>query len=116
MQITLSLNGNASPAVNYVGWAPCPAQIQAAGMTAGAPVNLVLQNERPAGPGGQVVFWSAHAGQGQNTLALVLPADGTPVTFVVGGKFGNPSVADGDAAIQATDLASGAVLSVTRLM
>ena len=100
MAIELEINDSAAPAVRYVGWAPSPCSIRltpAGG--AAAPLAVVLRN-KPGGAGGQVVFYATPTASPKTTLSLSLPADGAPVSFLVAGKFGKPSAADGDATIQ----------------
>jgi tyrosinase len=114
MRTEVSITGDAGAI--RIGYAPTRFQARLAendGQT--APVDVLLQNRDPAA-GGQVVFYPAAPGSPADTLRLRLPADGTPVEFVVGGGFLRASVADGDAAIQVTDAASGAELSATPLM
>src|SRR5262249_13766668 len=47
---------------------------------------------------------------GTDTLDVVAPGDGTPVSFWVAGKFQSPSVSYGDAVIEVSDKSSGVVL------
>lgn len=115
MRTAITLNGNPSPSANYVSWAPSPAQIRLADPTgATGPVAVTLRNQR-TDVGGQLVFFSALSGTGQDTLQLTLPVDGSPVPFFAAGRFGRASVADKDAAIQVVTSA-GVSLSVTQLM
>ena len=116
MRTDVSINGSTSPAARYISWAPSTCQIRLSD-PAGAPgpVNVRLRNQR-TNVGGQVVFYSARAGVGTPELDLTLPIDGASVSFWIGGKFGNPSIEDRDAAIEVIETASEAVLSMTQLM
>jgi tyrosinase len=78
-----------------------------------APIDVTLQN---AGAGGQLVFDSARTDQGSSTLALALPADGTPVDFWIAGAFQQPSLADGDAVVEAVGTGAAGVLGSKAVM
>jgi tyrosinase len=117
----ITINGNPNPDSNYITWSPVPAQIQL--VDTGGATNILavrLRNQNPS-QGGQVVFFPPFPGPGPgdhgwDEIVLALPHDGTPVPFSVAGKFGRPSVADRDAAIEVVDANTGNVLSVTPLM
>src|SRR5260370_37130035 len=113
MAIEFLINGSADPKARYVAWAPSPCSIQ---LTAGAgvtsPLAVTLRN-KPSASGGKVVFYSRPGAAPSNTLSLTLTL-GTPGSFLVAGKFGNPSVSDGDVSIQA--VAGAAVLAEAALM
>ena len=49
---------------------------------------------------GKVQFRTTATGPATDTLQLQLAANGTPAACFVSGRFGSPSVADGDAAIE----------------
>jgi len=113
MAIQFLINGSASPAARYVTWAPSPCSIQlTAGPGVTSPVSVTLRNKPPAS-GGNVVFYSSATAAAGNTLPLTLTL-GTPVNFLMGGKFGKPSVADGDAIVQV--MAGTTVLAELPLM
>jgi hypothetical protein len=57
---------------------------------ASGPVSVRLRNQR-TDVGGQVVFYSVLSGAGTAELDLILPIDGTMVSFWAGGRFGNTS-------------------------
>jgi len=99
MAINLLINGSADPKARYVTWAPSPCSIElTAGPGVSSPQAVTVRNKPPAS-GGVVIFYSKLGAAASNTLALTL-TKGTPVSFLVGGKFGKPSSADGDVAIQ----------------
>jgi len=99
MAINILINGSADPKVRYVTWAASPCSIElAAGPGVASPQAVTLRNKPPSS-GGVLVFYSKAGAPGSNTLALTL-TPGIPVSFLLGGKFGKPSIADGDVAIQ----------------
>lgn len=112
MNVEISISNIAPANRVYLTWAPRQA---AARVTNGTPGSAVAVTLRSAGAGGQVVFAPAAGAAMQDTLSLQLAGDGTPANFLVGGKFGFPSVADGDATIQAVD-ANSAPLGSLPLM
>jgi tyrosinase len=63
------------------------------------------------GNGGQLSFATKLTHKGADSLDLKLPADGTPVPFWVGGKFGFPSLTYGDVSIEARELVGGAAVA-----
>jgi len=117
----ITINGNPSLDSNYINWSPVPAQVQLVDLAGATSVLAVrLRNQNPS-QGGQVVFFPPFPGPGPgdhgwDEIILALPHDGTPVPFSIAGKFGKPSVADKDAAIEVVDASTGNVLSVTPLM
>jgi tyrosinase len=116
MRTEMILNGNPSPAARYVGWAPVPAQVRLSDPTgANGPVTVWLRNRDP-NRGGQVVFLTSVPGAAQAGLQLTLPVTGAPVNLHIGGQFQRPSIQDGDAAVEAVDVATGQVLGITPLM
>jgi tyrosinase len=113
MAIDFQINGTADPAGRYVSWAPSPCSLElttADDLT--SPLSVTLRN-KPSTSGGAVVFYSDANAKASNTLSVTLNT-GTPVRFLVGGKFGKPSAADGDVTIQV--MSGTKVLSETPLM
>jgi tyrosinase len=101
MAIELQINNSSNLRARYVSWTPSPCKIRltdTTGLT--QPVAVTLRNKPSAG-GGRVVFYSSPTAAARTTLSLTLPLTGASVGFLVGGKFGKPSVADGDVTIQA---------------
>jgi tyrosinase len=116
MKTDITIDGANSAGNNYIAWAPVRGSIRLVdpGGAIG-PVTVTLRNRNIA-QGGQVVFFNALSGTGQNTLQLNLPVNGTAVDFFIAGRFGRPSVADQDAMIQAVATPGSTVLSTKRLM
>jgi tyrosinase len=85
----------------FLTWSPVKASARLidAGGSAG-PVAITLRNGGVAG-GGRVVFDTVRSDDDKETLALSLPANGAAVEFWVAGEFQHPSLAYGDAVIEA---------------
>jgi tyrosinase len=106
MNVDLSVDTIPAGQSIYLTWSPRTATAKIVDGPGAGTVAVTLQN---AGTGGQLVFSDPAAWSPQDTFALALPGDGTPVSFLVAGKFGSPSSAAGDAAMQAVD-GAGTVL------
>ncbi|MCE7065272.1 tyrosinase family protein [Dyadobacter sp. CY326] len=111
--VEITINGAASGNV-YLGWQLCACSIRIANQPQQA-LNVTLKNKSTAG-GGQIRFRTTYTGAAQDTLALTLPGNGTPVNFFIGGKFGSPSVDDQDNSLVAVETASNAVLAERTFM
>ena len=102
MKVELQINNSASSDARFVGWAPAPCRIRVTNpIGAISPsVKIHLQSVSAAG-GGAVVFRKGTTGAFTNTLDLLVSSNGTSVPFFVAGKFGQPSVNNGDVKIEA---------------
>lgn len=101
MRILVTVAGADAAGRSFLTWAPVAGTARVADADGPGPVRVTLGN--PAGgTGGRLEFAATRTARRTASLALSLPADGTPVTFWVAGAFGRPSSAYGDAAIQAT--------------
>jgi tyrosinase len=113
MKVELSIPNIDGAGRIFLTWTPIQATARLIdGPGAGQSVPVTV---RSAGPVGQVVFDVVRSHNGQSTLALNLPGDGTPVRFWVAGEFKKPSVSFGDAVIKVVD-ATNAELNSTPLM
>jgi tyrosinase len=98
----------------FLTWAPVKAKARLADASdASGMIDVTLRNGGTAG-GGRVVFDSRRRDDDKETLDLQLPADGSEVEFWVAGAFQQPSLAYGDAAIEAA--AGGAAVGRRDLM
>jgi tyrosinase len=116
MRTEITINGSSTANNNYITWSPVPCQIRLTDTDGAAAPVLVRLRNNSTNRGGQIIFFSALSGTGQDTLDLTLPIDRTSVNFFIAGKFGNPSTADKDAVIEAIEPSSGSILSTTLLM
>jgi len=116
MRTEITINASNNPAANYIGWAPVRSQIRLADLSGvTGPVTVRLRNQN-SGTGGQITFFSTILRTWGDELPLTLPANGSPVDFFIAGRFGRPSMADRDAAIQVINASDARELSITRLM
>jgi tyrosinase len=98
MQLEVSINGRSGDDGRYISWAPAPCRVRVtAPEGANAPVAITVRNQALAG-GGEVVFY-ANGAAAAPSLQLVLPVDGTPIDFEIGGKFRAASTRDRDTAL-----------------
>lgn len=102
MKVELQINNSASPAARFVSWVPSPCRIRVTDPSGATPpvVNVQITGASVAS-GGAVVFRAGTTGALSNSLALSVPTNGTSVPFFVAGKFGRPSVNNGDVTIEA---------------
>ena len=116
MRAEITFNGDGTAASRYVGWAPVPAQVRLSDPTdATGPVTVSLQNQSITQVG-QVVFFSAIPGTAQDDLDVTLPLAGTPVQFILAGRFQRPSNADRDVNIQNVNSANNQAIGTASLM
>jgi tyrosinase len=118
MNVELQINNSASPATRFVSWAPSPCRVRVtnpSGVTT-ATVNLTITGVSAASAGA-VVFRKSTTGVFSNSLTLSVPTNGTSVPFFVAGKFGRPSVNNGDVKIEARNGATlvGSVQVMVRI-
>jgi len=118
MNVELQINNSASPATRFVSWAPSPCRVRVtnpSGVTT-ATVNLTITGVSAASAGA-VVFRKSTTGAFSNSLTLSVPTNGTSVPFFVAGKFGRPSVNNGDVKIEARNGATlvGSVQLMVRI-
>ena len=102
MNVELQINNSVSPNARFVSWAPSPCRIRVTNPSGAtiAPVNVQITGVSAAG-GGAVVFRRTTTGAFSNSLTLAVPINGASVPFFVAGRFGRPSVNNGDVRIEA---------------
>jgi tyrosinase len=118
MDVELQINNSTSPAARFVSWAPSPCRIRVTNPSGAASPTVSLQlTATSAASAGAVVFRSGTSGAFSGSLTLTVPVDGTSVPFFVAGKFGRPSVNNGDLTIQARNGATvvGSVQVMVRI-
>jgi tyrosinase len=111
--VEITINGATSGNV-YLGWQLCACSIRIANQPQPA-LPITLKNKSTAG-GGQIRFRTGYTAAAQDTLALTLPGDGSPINFFIGGKFGSPSIDDQDNSMVAVETATSAGLAERTFM
>lgn len=102
MEVQLEINNSTDPRARYVSWAPSPCRIRMTNPTGATPPAVVVQlTGRSAAGGGAVVFRKGTTGLFSSSLSVKVPTSGASVPFFVAGRFGRPSVNDGDVRIEA---------------
>lgn len=102
MKVELEINNSTSPGARFVSWAPSPCRIRVTDRTGVLlPVVNVQLTGVSAASGGAVVFRKNTTGAFSNNLTVAVPITGASVPFFVAGKFGQPSVNNGDVRIEA---------------
>ena len=102
MNVELQINNSTSLGGRFVSWAPSPCRIRVtnpAGATSPT-VNVVLTGVSAAS-GGAVVFRRGTTGSFATSVTVPVPISGLSVPFFVAGRFGRPSVNNGDVRIEA---------------
>jgi len=102
MDVELQINNSISPAARFISWAPSPCRIRVTDPTGtSTPTVRIRVAGVSAAGGGAVIFWAGAAGGFSNSLDLIVPVNGTSVPFFTLGRFGQPSVNNGDVKIEA---------------
>lgn len=102
MNVELQINNSIDPRARYVSWAPSPCRIRVtnpAGAT--TPTVNVQITGVSAASAGAVVFRRNNTGLFSPSLTLPVPINGTSVPFFIAGRYGRPSVTNGDVRIEA---------------
>jgi tyrosinase len=102
MNVELQINNSVSPDARFVSWVPSPCRIRVTDPSgATSPTVSVQITGVSAASGGAVVFRSGATAPFSNSVTLPVPINGATVPFFVAGKFGRPSVNNGDVRIEA---------------
>jgi tyrosinase len=102
MNVELEINNSASPSARFVSWAPSPCRIRVTNPSgANSPIVAVRITGRSVAGGGEVVFRKNPAGPFTSGVTVQVPVTGASVPFFVAGKFGRPSVENGDVTVEA---------------
>lgn len=102
MNVELQINNSTSPGARFLSWAPSPCRIRVtnpSGITTPT-VNVQIAGVSAASSGA-VVFRKSTTGSFTSSLTLPVPINGASVPFFVAGRFGRPSVNNGDVRIEA---------------
>ena len=102
MNVELQINNSVSPSARFVSWAPSPCRIRVTNPSgATSPTVNVRITGGSVASGGAVVFRRSTTGAFSNSLTVPVPINGTSVPFFVAGRFGRPSINNGDVRIEA---------------
>jgi tyrosinase len=115
MNVDIQIPGADSQGHVFLAWAPVQATAALRDGPAAGPVAVTLRNKPPASAG-QVKFATTRTHNGTPTLALNLPAGGTPVPFFVAGEFQHPSAQPDDAVIEAVGSPGADILGSKAVM
>lgn len=94
----------------FVTWRPVEARLRLVNVPQGSAAVPVTVSCSTRANGGKLLFATTLTDQGQATLDLALPEDGSDVTIFVGGEFQSPSSAFGDVSIEVRESASNVLL------
>jgi tyrosinase len=102
MNVELQINNSVNPTAQFVAWAPSPCRIRVTNPSgANAPTVSVRITGTSVAGGGAVRFRSSTTGPFSNSLTVPVPINGATVPFFVAGRFGRPSVNNGDVRVEA---------------
>ena len=115
MNVELQINNSTNAGARYVSWTPSPCRIRMTNPSgATSPIVNVQITGTSAASAGAVVFRKGTTGAFSNSLTVPVPINGASVPFFVAGKFGRPSVNNGDVTIEAR--AGTALVGSVRVM
>src|SRR4029453_11212974 len=101
MDVELQINNSASPAARFVTWAPSPCRIRVTNPSGVSTPTVSIGITATSAGGGAMLFRRGTTGAFSNSLTLQVPTNGASVPFFVSGRFGQPSVNNGDVTIEA---------------
>jgi tyrosinase len=102
MNVELQINNSVDRGARFVSWAPSPCRIRVTNPSGFTPATVKLTIAGVSAPkAGAVVFRSGTKGAFSDSLTLSVPTNGRSVPFFTAGKFGRPSINNGDVTIQA---------------
>ena len=93
MEVEVEINGSLGVDARYIANAASPCRIRLV-PSAAADVNVALTSRPAQTGGGEAVFYASRGQPSTENLDLILPADGSWVSFEIGGKLGFPSTND----------------------
>ena len=118
MKVELQINNSVSAKARFLTWAPSPCRIRVtdpAGVITPT-VNVKISGLSSQG-GGAVVFRTGTSGAFSASVTVPVPINGASVPFFAAGKFGSPSLSNGDVALEARNGATlvGSVKVMVRI-
>ena len=102
MDVELQINNSVNPSARFLTWAPSACRIRVtnpAGVN--GPIAAVRITGASAASAGAVIFSRNPQGPFTNSVTLQVPTNGNLVPFFVAGRFGRPSINNGDVRIEA---------------
>jgi tyrosinase len=102
VNVELHINNSVDTSARFVTWAPSPCRVRVTNPTGatGPTVNVKLSGASSAG-GGAIILRKGTTGAFSSSLTLPVPTNGSSVAFFAAGKFGKPSVSNGDVTLEA---------------
>jgi tyrosinase len=101
MTVDFQINNSADPLARFVGWAPSPCRLRMTNPSGATSPAVQVRVTAVSAAGGGVVGFAAPGGTFSNSVTLTVPTSGASVTFFIAGRFGSPSVDNGDVTIEA---------------
>src|SRR6266850_5851445 len=102
MNLEIQINNSAGPNARFVTWAPSPCRIRVTNPSGAITPTVNVQiSSVSAASAGAVVFRGNNTGAFSNSITVAVPINGASVPFFVAGKFGRPSLNNGDVRIEA---------------
>ena len=102
MDVEIQINNSTGANARFITWAPSSCRIRVtnpSGVT--SPTATVRLTATSTATGGQLVFRRGTTGPFTNSLTLQLAINGTSAQFFIAGRFGRPSIDNGDITIEA---------------
>lgn len=102
MKVELQINNSTSPGARFVSWAPSPCRIRMTDRSGATSLIVNVQiTARTTTTGGAVVFRRGTTGTFSTSVTVPVPVTGASVPFFIAGRFGRPSVNNGDVTLEA---------------
>jgi tyrosinase len=102
MDVELQVNNSTSTNARFLSWSPSPCRIRVTNPSGtNSPAVSVKITAATLTSGGDVGFRSGATGVFSSSLTLSVPVNGASVPFFAAGRFGRPSVNNGDVKIEA---------------
>ena len=116
MKVEIQINDSTNTSARFVTWAPSPCRVRITDPTGATTPSVNVKVAAATGaPGGGVVFRKGTSGAFSGSITLAVPSNGASVAFFTAGKFGRPSVDNGDVTLEArvgADLVGSVALMV----
>src|ERR671932_504668 len=102
MNVELQINNSADPNARFVSWVPSPCRIRVTNPSGATSPTIDVQiSAKSVAGGGEVILRSGTTGPFSNSVTVPVPINGASVPFFVAGRFGRPSITNGDVTLEA---------------